>query len=474
MENQRFEINENITRRKYGLHLTSVDIFNNFIKPEIIDKLRKYIWVDLYAGEGNLILPILDNIPYKDRENFFKNHIYLFDIHDNMIDKCRNNARSYGIPLSIARQNILVSNNLNNFPQILAEKNKPIFHITNPPYLYLGYIRKHQETQNYLKYFENENKGYQDLYQIAMMNDLRNGIKNLIYIIPSNFLFGATVSNKFRLDFLKYYFIVKIIIFETKVFEFTGTNICIVFFKKKISPKTEVQKFSGLKIKKQNYILNMNYTLKPACKYRAGFEFNEFLRKYKAANPLDVKYYLLKREVQENLGKHKVNVIDANHYKNNEYKKLSLNINDELKQKIESNILYIRTVDTGSQIGRASLGIISDDFNVQGIYVSKNTYRTHPIQIFLEPKLSFKNQRLLKNYFNFMLETFRNELDSEFLTTYKYSNADYTRKYLGLTQTRRLIQTFPIKDLNSASTIQLEKLILEQNFNDILKLLKFK
>jgi hypothetical protein len=34
-------------------------------------------------------------------------------------------------------------------------------------------------------------------------------------------------------------------------------------------------------------------------------------------------------------------------------------------------------------------------------------------------------------------------LDSEFLTTYKYSKANYTRKYLGLTQVRGLIETFP-------------------------------
>jgi len=472
MGNPRLEITENRTRRKYGLHLTSIEIFNKFIFPEIKDKLRDNIWVDLYAGEGNLILPILNNILYEERKAFFKDHIFLFDIHENMRKKCIDNALSYGIPLKLAQQNIVLRDNLENFPEFLKKLGLPVFHITNPPYLYLGYIKKHHETQNYLKFFGEKNKGYQDLYQIAMMNDLRNGIENLIYIVPSNFLYGASVSNKFRSDFLKYYNITKMIIFETKIFEYTGTNICIAFFTKKNNPKPEVQKFSGIKIKKQKTILNRNYILKPIYKYRAGFEFDEFINNYRANHPLNVNYYLLKKEVLENRGIHEIKVIDANQYKNNEYKKLKIKINDTLKQKIEENILYVRTVDTGSQTGRVGLGKITEDFNVQGIYVSTNTYRTHPIQIFLEPQPSIKDQILLKSYFNFILETFRIKLDSEFLTTYKYSNADYTRKYLGLTQARKLIQTFPVRDMNLERKNYLEKLIVSQNFEEILKFLK--
>lgn len=52
-------------------------------------------------------------------------------------------------------------------------------------------------------YFSGPNNGYQDLYQIALINDLRNNIFNMIYIIPTNFLFGFSVSNKIRMDFLK-------------------------------------------------------------------------------------------------------------------------------------------------------------------------------------------------------------------------------------------------------------------------------
>ncbi|MHA2120839.1 MAG: Eco57I restriction-modification methylase domain-containing protein, partial [Promethearchaeota archaeon] len=219
----REDLEENLHRRSYGVHLTSNDIFLKYIFPEIKTKLWKYRWVDLYAGEGNLILPILNSIPNDQRIDFFENHIFLSDIQEDMVNKCIKKAEILGIPPTLASKKIKVRDNLESFPLFLKESQLPIFHITNPPYLYLGYIKKHKETQKYLTFFKGDNGGYQDLYQIALINDLRNDITNLIYIIPSNFLFGASVSNKFRTDFFKYYRIEKMIIFETQIFEFTGT-----------------------------------------------------------------------------------------------------------------------------------------------------------------------------------------------------------------------------------------------------------
>ena len=472
MVNKSSLINDKRERRTFGVHLTSIDILIKYIFPEIKEKIRKYTWVDLYAGEGNLVLPILNEISPEEKVNYFKNHIYLFDIQPEMVQKCINNAISYGIPIEIAKKNIKVRDNLENFPKFLNNKELPIFHITNPPYLYLGYIRKHKETQKYLKYFKDQNNGYQDLYQIALINDLRNKVENLIYIIPSNFLFGASVSNKFRQDFLKYYEILKMVIFETKIFEFTGTNICIGFFKRKIVPRDETIRFKGVKIKYRDEINSKNYILNPKFKYRAGSEFDEFLENYQTRNPLKVKYYLLKEEISRNKGNNQISVIDANNYKNNEYKRLKLQVNDVLKEKIESHILYVQTVDKGSIEGRVGLGIIADDFDVKGIYVSSNTYRTHPIQIFLEPQISIEDQLLLKYYFNFILEHFRKELDSEFLTTYKYSKAEYTRKYLGLTQARKLIETFPIVGVDAEYKNKLKSLIINHEIIEILEILK--
>ena len=462
---------EKSNRRSLGVHLTSIDIFLKYIFPEIQSKLYDYLWVDLYAGEGNLILPILEYIPEKERIEFFKNHIYLFDIQPEMVQKCIDNAVYYKIPIDIAENNIKQRNNLETFPRFLKKKPYPIFHITNPPYLYLGYIRKHEETKIHLKYFENENDGYQDLYQIAMINDLRNDINDIIYIIPSNFIFGSSVSNKFRLDFLKFYKINKLYTFETKIFEFTGTNIVIAFFKRKKNPRIETQEFIGTKYKKNNQVLERDYRLIPKFNYRGGSGFDEFTEKFRMKKPINVKYYIQREDVQINNGNNEVLVIDTSNYVSNEYLKKTIYLNDEFANKIKSNILYVRTVDTGSYKGRAGINSIKEDFNVDGVYVSGNTYRTSPIQIMLEPTILEENQFLLKDYFNFILEYFREKLDSEFLTTYKYSDAVYTRKYLGLTQVRRIIETFPF-NMDEISRKKLRTYLKERDFDEILKVLK--
>ncbi|MBN1801898.1 MAG: SAM-dependent DNA methyltransferase [Candidatus Lokiarchaeota archaeon] len=459
-------------RRKYGEHLTSKELFLDFIFPEIKEDLNKHIWVDLYAGEGNLILPMLDFIPRENRESFFRKHIYLFDTQASMIKKCTENTIKYGISPKIAKSKIILRDNLINFPEFLKVEKLPLYHITNPPYLYLGYIRKHEETQGFLKYFEGDYKGYQDLYQIAMMNDLNSEINNLIYIIPSNFLYGASVSNKFRLNFFKRYDIMKMFLFETKKFEFTGTNICVGFFRKKQAKKLEIVKFNALKYKKKNICLQKTYELKPEFNYRAGSEFLEFIEKYRSEQPLIVNYYLKKEDVKLNLGENSIVAIDANKYENAKYKKIILHINDELNQKIKNNILYIRTVDTGSLEGRVGLGNIKDDFDADAIYVSGNPYRTHPIQVFFEPEQDLGTQELLKKYFNLLLEHFREKLDSEFLTTYKYSDAEYIRKYLGLTQARKLIETFPWNELSERDRNEFSLMIQEGHIIDIKECLR--
>ncbi len=466
------EFKEKNNRRSLGAHLTSTEIFLKYIFPEIKNSLNEFLWIDLYAGEGNLILPILDTIPQEERVDFFKNHIFLFDVQSEMIQKCIEIAKSYKIPIDLAKKNIVQRNSLESFPKFLKSKKYPIFHITNPPYLYLGYIRKHEDTKIHLKYFENENEGYQDLYQIAMINDLRNQIDDLIYIIPANFIFGAAVSNKFRRDFLKYYKILKMYVFETKIFEFTGTNIVIVFFKRKNYPKTEIQEFTGTKFKKLDKTFKREYFLNPKFNYRGGSEFDDFCEKNKSTKLLEVKYYIRKEDVWNNKGNYHVDVIDTSSYVSNEYLKTTLYINEEFSKKVKSNLLYIRTVDTGSYEGRAGLYYIKDNFNVDGIYVSGNTYRTSPIHVFLEPTLSKEEQILLREFFNLILEYYRKRLDSEFLTTYKYSEAEYTRKYLGLTQVRKLIGTYPILSNENSLKTNLIKIIKEENAGNLIAFIK--
>ncbi len=182
-----------------------------------------------------------------------------------------------------------------------------------------------------------------------------------------------------------------------------------------------------------------------------------------ASKPLKVIYYIQNNEIEKNIGDLLVKAIDTSNYISNDYLRIELNVNSTYYRRITSNILYVRTVDTGTYEGRAGLGIIKDDFDVDGIYVSGNTYRTSPIHIILEPEISKDDQVLLRDYFNFVLEFFRKKLDSEFLTTYKYSKAEYTRKYLGLTQVRKIIETYPILSLNNDQKELIEKIIKDKN-----------
>jgi type I restriction-modification system DNA methylase subunit len=459
-------------RRMYGEHLTPIEVFQEFIFPEIKDKIYNYIWVDLFAGKGNLILPILEFIPKENRIDFFKKHIFLFDIQKELVVKAIENATKYGIPEKDARKNIMQRDTIKDYPKFLLDFDLPVYHITNPPYLYLGYIVKNKETQKYLEYFKGENKKYQDLYQLALINDLKHGIKKMIYIVPSNFLFGFSVSNKIRDDFLKYYSIKKGIIFEKEIFEHTGTNVIICFFDKKEIPKDEQLSFEGIKI--NNNIQKRIYILNSKNHYRAGNDFEEFVNNYRAKKHLKALYYLTIEEIEKNKGKHKIEVIDANEIRGKEYKRKEIYANEKLYKKIKSNVLFVRTIDTGNMNGRAGLYEIKDVFGVDGIFVSKAKYRTHPIHIFIDPTLTIEEQILLKDYFNLVLEYFRRKTDSEFMTTYKYSKSKYTRKYLGLTQVKKLIQTFPWLCLNQEERFIFKNLINNKKVDEIILFVKNK
>jgi hypothetical protein len=464
-------INQKVDRyRLFGQHFTSEDVFNEFIFPEIKDKLYDYKFVDLFGGEGNLILPILKNIPEDKRIEYFRKHIFLFDIQSEIVEKAIKRAEDYGIPKEIASENIKCLDTLKNYPEYLLNNGLPVYHITNPPYLYIGYIKKHKETQKYLQYFQGDNKGYQNLYQIALINDLNHKIQKMIYVIPTNFIFSSSGANKIRDMFFKEYRINKAIIFEKKIFENTGINVGIFFFERKDKISIHDVVFEGLKISDTN-VKKRIYILTPKNHYRAGNEFEDFVERHRAKKPLSVKFYLTHDEVQSNKGDKSIIVVDANDFSKIGYAKKEIKVNEQLYNKIESNILYVRTIDTGSLDKRAGLYIIQEDFQADGIIVSR-PYRTHPIQIFLNPILPIHTQYLLKDYFNLILEYLREITDSEFMTTYKYSDSIYTRKYLGLSQVKKIVETFPWSILNQRMENVFYKSIKEKDINKVLKILK--
>ena len=434
-------------KRVFGEFLTPRDLACRYILPEIIPLITQYRWVDLFAGNGNLIFPIVESVPTKDRAEFFLEHVRLYDIQEEMVERCVQKAISLGIPEEIARQNIKQRDTLGDYPEEIFDGPLPVYHITNPPYLYLGYIAKHRETQLYLKYFSGENEGYQDLYQIALANDRKKGVSRMAYIIPTNFLFGASGANKIRQDLLYDYWIRKVYVFEKSLFEHTGIHVMIAFFERKPQPNHSPQTFEFTKVS-ENLTTSRRYTLSFSLKYRAGSDFKDFVQNFRAKIPLRASYYLMREEVEAHPGSFPLKLLDANGYSFREgYRILDVQVDRQLYERIKANPLFIRTLDTGSDSGRAGLHVIPEEFGVDGIMVTTAPYRTHPIQVFIDPPLSPKELLLLKAYFNLILEHFRKLTDSEFMTTFKYSSGTYTRKYLGLSQARALIETFPYLEL---------------------------
>lgn len=96
------------------------------------------------------------------------------------------------------------------------------FVLTNPPYLARN---KSKNKSIYDKYKLN------DLYKCFLKSIIDNPCKNGIIIIPLNFLSSIRKSDvELRRDFLNRYSIVKINIFEERVFDDTNYSICSIQF----------------------------------------------------------------------------------------------------------------------------------------------------------------------------------------------------------------------------------------------------
>jgi hypothetical protein len=267
----------------------------------------------------------------------------------------------------------------------------------------------------------------------------------MIYIIPSNFLFSDAGVNKIRKDFLKYYTIKSCYIFEKKIFDYTGTNVMIVNFEKSKTLNTEI-KFNAYKI--NNNIEKKSYILYAKNNFKPNNEYYDYIKKHYKKDHLNVKFYLTYDELENNKGNNKLILLNSKNYSHGKYAKETFYVNDKLYNKIKSNPLFVRTVDTGSLNGKAGLYLIHKEFNVDGIFVKGQTYRTNPIQLFIEPKLTQKESYNLMLFFNKTLNKLREITGGDFMTTYKYTNnPKYIRKYLGLKQVKELLTTINFKNL---------------------------
>lgn len=448
-------------KRADGVHYTPASVFEEHIFPSIKDDLWSYCWTDLYCGEGDLIFPIVEKIPRADRATFFEQHVRMRDISASAVRKCLGRASRLGVPEEVARKSIAVSDTLLRFPEI--NSCYEIYHITNPPYLYIGYIMKHAETQRHLKYFEGANAGLQDLYQVALANDLQHGTRRMVYIIPSNFLFADAASNRIRGMVFPRYRLGRAIIFEKKIFAETGTNVMIGFFERKEYDDSSPQAIELTKI--GGVVTRERLTVSREGRWRAGGQFDDCVDRM-PKNSLKVSFYLLSKDVESNPGSCAVTLVDSSRYSSSSYAKADARVSLELADRIRRNGIWVRTVDTGSEQGRAGFYSIRGSFGADGIVVGSNsTYRTSPIQVFIDPPLSPDGLRFLMLWANSLLSYMRGMLGSDFMTTYKYSNSRYTRKYLGLKQAKSILRACPVS-LGEGERRAISLLLESGNYRD--------
>lgn len=429
-----------VLKKKRGSFYTPDEVFNRYILPKIRDVLWSYTWLDLYCGRGDLIMPILKAVDESRRNEFFDEHVRCFDIDEKALGLFAERLRQLGIEERLINKNLIQEDTLQQFPKLSFKH--PLYHITNPPYLYRGYMPKTEKTRDLLKYFEGEREPLQDLYQVALFNDLMHGLERMVYIIPTNFLFGDANASHIRQLVFRHYNLTDLYILEKKVFAETGTNTCICFFQRKNQPSEEDQTVHATKVSTEGEKTRV-YRLSKRFRWRAGSEFYEFVERFRATKPLRFTYYLTRREVEANKGEYTLVLLDVN-----KYTKHTARVNKKLYEKVRNNYLFLKTLDTGRFEGKAGLYECRRVFDVDGIMVSKqHTYRTHPIQVFFEPRLSYEEQVFVKDWFNTILNKLRQELDSDFMTTYRETTRHYTRKYLGLNQARALIETCPLLDI---------------------------
>jgi len=434
-----------LRRRANGVHYTPSSIFVEHILPALGTDLWRYCWADLYCGDGNLIFPIVERIPAPQRARFFEENVRMFDVDPASVGRCVSRAVRLGVPEALAKRRFLQLDTLAGFPEIRSAHE--FYHITNPPYLYLGYIRKHAETQGHLRYFEGGNAGLQDLYQVALANDIRRGTERMVYVIPANFLFGDAASNRIREMLFPRYRLRRAVLFEGRIFEETGTNVMACFFERKPSPDRLPQSIALTRVGRKNGRAAPAGTIEvsPEGRWRAGGQFGSLIGRM-PKNNLGISFYLLMREVAANPGGCRISLLDSSSYaSSSSYRKLDVRVSRALACRIRRNDIWVRTIDTGSEQGMAGFYSIRESFGADGIVVGSNfTYRTSPIQVFLDPPPLPADLAFAMVWANALLRYMRGRLGSNFMTTYKYSGSSYTRKYLGLKQAKSLLKACPV------------------------------
>lgn len=213
-----------------------------------------------------------------------------------------------------------------------------------------------------------------DLYKAFLFTLINGDCEGGIVIIPLNF-FSSENSNT-RLKFLTKYEIGVVNVFEEQVFSDTSYTICSFNFFKKENIKTQDVKFIFYPSKNEMYF-NLDYTYG----FRIGGEILNCKNNYGFGRLLE----------------------GGTGYTN----------------------MTLYAVDSGTNEGRIRLVLHTEP------YFGKQTDR---VFCTITSKIDIKNQDILIKKFNQILEKYRLEYNSLFLTNYRESTKHYSRKRISFKQ----------------------------------------
>ncbi|PIP28036.1 MAG: hypothetical protein COX29_03260 [Candidatus Moranbacteria bacterium CG23_combo_of_CG06-09_8_20_14_all_35_22] len=288
------------------------------------------------------------------------------------------------------------------FNDSIANPKKYKFVITNPPYLNVNKANDKIKTQ----YFKNS--GFEDLYQLSL-NSLMNSEEGIV-IVPINFL-SAENSKKTRHIFFSKFKIVRMNYFKQQVFPDTTYNVIAFYYRKKKNLfednfKVETSIFPENK--------KISIELKKEYDWAIGGEILKLVDDQK--NYLGI-YRLTEKDIISGNRKIKAAI---NHVKNIE----EVGVSEDLYKTINSNIILLKAIDSGSEHGKIAL----ENIRKYGLdcLISKKSSR-HMIYLVFDKKISLKQQEKLVEIFNLEINKLRDDYLSLFLTNYR----DNDRKRIG-------------------------------------------
>ena len=413
-------LDTNEYQHKLGQYYSSnTDLLKSYKSD--LQKNNKIVY-DPYVGEGHLIDYML-SIFTKDiaREKILNGRFYGTDKDESNIEYCVDYfSKKYEIEKKKLQKYFFVNDSLLSVPSVL--KNIDFYVVSNPPYLAKNSCKRNGHIGDFDLYFANTND-YNDYYEIAL-NVF--GQYDGIWIIPSNFI-SSTIMHNLRSAILSKKTISKIHIYEKQMFDDTAIPVLTM----KLSEIPDNAVYSAIH---PIYFSQADKTLAIDISADGGV-CAEWLEITQTKNTLDVSQGLIEKNIPS--GNVETHFIDST----KKYQNRTIFTTAVQKQYLDSNVLYLRAVDTGGADGFIGLYTVDELYpespNAISSMITKVSSRLYTPVFFKD--VDPHTQIEIKKAFNDKLQELRTKYHSVFLTDFKGATENGIRKRIGFKQAIALI-----------------------------------